>query len=645
MKKPLILAALLALAAPASAQNASTVGTLSLYPTLQNVGVRLTYGGDANRNATARIEWRPAGGGSWRAGANLTRISGSRWAGSVFWLNENTAYDVRAVIDDPDGGGSATALTTTRGKLPATPSGTTYWVATNGNDANAGSSGSPKATIQAALNAAQPGDEVRVRPGVYYQAFDTPRSGTASAPIHIVADGPGVVLDGSDPALLSRSDWRNDGGGIWSQPFTGTTRLCVVDSTMRLYRQSSLANLQGNANGMTQGWCTDGSRIYIKPEGGVNPNGRQVHVARYDNAAYLDGSYVRMVGFEVRYYGTTLAAAGIAIRNANRCEVIGNSVHAIGGKGIYLRNPSADNLVEYNVCRDPRIGGWNWNATKAHEEELQGISNRGTRGNVIRFNTVRGTFDGIDSGGDNSSEDVGADSDIHDNRVTWIADDGLETEEFAGINMRIYRNRVEDTLNNISISPNYVGPTYVLYNVFHNSRKGGFKLSLDSVGETFIYHNTFASNLSPFGPVSPTGRYSNKHWRNNIMVGRGQPSIGDESGESQTGCDFNGDLLHAISYGQLVYWKGIPYATLAAFRTATGFEANGRSGDPLFTNPAAGDYTLRTGSPAIDAAIRLPGINDAFLGAAPDIGAIESGSAGSGPDVTPPAAIQDLSTE
>lgn len=639
--RSLILVPLLVvLATPAFAQNGSTPGTLSLYPTLQNVGVRLAYTGDANANATARIEWKPAGTTTWRPGASLTRIGGPRWAGSVFWLAENTAYDVRAIITDPDGGGTVTGAVTTRGRLPAQPSGTTWWVAIGGSDANPGTSGSPKATVQAALNLAQPGDEVRVRPGVYYQTFDTPRAGTAAAPIHVVADGPGVVLEGSEPTLLNRADWRNDGGGIWSQPFTAATRLVVVDSTMRLYRQSSLANLQANANGMTQGWCTDGARLYIKPEGALNPNGHAVRVARYDNGATVDADYVRVVGFEIRYYGTTAGAAGVSLRNASRCEVIGNSIHSIGGKGIFLRNPTSDNLIEHNVCRDPRIHAWPWNATKAHEEELQGISNRGLRGNVVRFNTVRGTFDGIDSGGDNSTEDVGADSDIHDNRVISVADDALETEEFAGINMRVYRNVVEDMLNGMSISPNYVGPTYVLYNVFHNSRKGGFKFSLDTIGETFIYHNTFASTRTGFGPVYPAGRWYNKHFRNNIMVGNGQPAIGDDAGESQTGNSFDGDLLHAVNYGTLVYWKGIGYATIALFRAATGFEVSGRQGDPLFTNGATGDYTLRAGSPAIDGAVRFPGINDAFYGAAPDMGALESGTGG--PDVTPPAAIQDL---
>lgn len=634
-------AALLALwTGVAAAQNGSVAGALELYPTLENVGVRLAYTGDANGNASARIEWRPAGASAWNAGMSLTRITGSRWAGSVLWLQADTPYDVRAIIEDPDGGATATGSTRTRAPLPVGPSGATYYVATNGSDSNSGSSSAPFATLQAGLDAAQPGDAVRVRAGIYYQTLDTPRSGTATNPIHVLAD-PGAILDGSDPAFLNRGDWRNDGGGVWSVPFTGTTRLVAVDSTMRLYKQTSLANLNANANGMTQGWAAAGGRLYIKPEGGLNPNGRAVHVARYDMGAYIDVNYVRMTGFEVRYYGTSAAAAGLTLRGANHCELIGNSTHTIGGKGIYVRVSASDNLIEYNVCRDPRISGWPWDATKAHEEELQGISNRGGRGNVIRHNTVRGTFDGIDSGGDTSTEDVAADTDLHNNTIISVADDALETESFAGINYRCYRNWVEDPLNCMSIAPNLVGPEYVLYNTFHNFRKGGFKLSISSTGQTWIMHNTIASTKSGTGPVYPTGPWSNKHFRNNIMVGNGQPSIGDDAGESQTGNDFDGDLLHVQNYGNLVVWKGVAYANLTAFRNATGFETNGRSGDPRFAGASSGNYALLTGSPAIDAGIRFPGINDTFLGAAPDMGANEFSN---GADVTPPAAVRDLTS-
>ncbi|HYM80899.1 MAG TPA: hypothetical protein VEY91_05755, partial [Candidatus Limnocylindria bacterium] len=299
-----------------------------------------------------------------------------------------------------------------------------------------------------------------------------------------------------------------------------------------------------------------------------------------------------------------------------------------------------DHLIEYNYCRDPRISLWPWAATKAHNEENAAISHRGGRGVVIRFNTCRGTTDGVDTGGDDGvTENIAADTDIHNNFVTSMGDDALEPETISGINVRVWRNRVDDVFSGCSISPNAVGPTYVLYNTITNYWRGGFKFSLSGTAQMWICHNTLTSDRSGTAAVHPSGPYSNIHFRNNILVGNGAAAVSDDAGESQIGNTYDGDLVHS-NYAALFRWKGVNYATLAALRTGTGFELAGRSGDPLFTSATSGDYTLRTGSPAIDGAIRMPGINDAFNGTAPDMGAWEFG--GSTLDVTPPAAVTDL---
>ena len=293
--------------------------------------------------------------------------------------------------------------------------------------------------------------------------------------------------------------------------------------------------------------------------------------------------------------------------------------------------------MERNLCFDPRIGGWPWVVSKGHEEELQGISNYGDRGNVIRLNTVRGTFDEIDAG-DDATENGAADMDINDNLITQVADDALETEVFDGINVRVWKNRVDDVFSGFSIAPNYVGPEYVLYNVITNYRRSGFKFSISSNGETWICHNTVTSSVAGTPAVKPSGPYSNKRFRNNILVGRDMAGVDDDAGESQTGCDFDGDLIHASS-APVFRWKGTDYATIASLRSATGFEISGLVGDPLSVSAPLGDYMLTPASPAIDAALRLPGINDRFNGAVPDMGAHESAS---GPDTVAPAAIKDL---
>src|ERR1051326_2948249 len=86
----------------AHAQDATTPGTPEVYPTFECLGVRVPYSGDANGNARAHLEWRRVGALAWTTGMDMTRISNSRWAGSVMWLAPNRNYQVRAVITDPD---------------------------------------------------------------------------------------------------------------------------------------------------------------------------------------------------------------------------------------------------------------------------------------------------------------------------------------------------------------------------------------------------------------------------------------------------------------------------------------------------------------------------------------------------------------
>lgn len=58
----------------------------------------------------------------------------------------------------------------------------------------------------------------------------------------------------------------------------------------------------------------------------------------------------------------------------------------------------------------------------------------------------------------------------------------------------------------------------------------------------------------------------------------------------------------------------------------TTYSDNGTGTNPLYVNPSGGDYSLQTGSPAINAGTVIPGITNGYVGSAPDIGAYESGA-------------------
>jgi hypothetical protein len=82
----------------------------------------------------------------------------------------------------------------------------TYYVATTGNDANAGSQVAPWRTLQKAGNVAAAGDTVNVLPGTY-AGFRPLHSGTAAAPIRFVAQA-GVIVNTPGTA-------NSNGDNIW----------------------------------------------------------------------------------------------------------------------------------------------------------------------------------------------------------------------------------------------------------------------------------------------------------------------------------------------------------------------------------------------------------------------------------------------
>ena len=77
--------------------------------------------------------------------------------------------------------------------VPAAAAGV-YFVSPAGSDSGPGTATQPWKTLTKAASSVAPGDVVRVAPGTYKERLRTSAKGTASSPITLLADGPGVVL-------------------------------------------------------------------------------------------------------------------------------------------------------------------------------------------------------------------------------------------------------------------------------------------------------------------------------------------------------------------------------------------------------------------------------------------------------------------
>ena len=208
-----LIPGLLSLPAPPAQAEA----LMELYGNFHAMGITITLaaGDDPDSDASAQIEYR-TGLAPFQAGFPLARVADTRFVGSLFWLEAGTAYDVRVVFSDPDGGPLDGAIVSgsafTRPETAIPPAEDTFYASASG-DGTACSLVTP-CTLVEALNQAQAGDQVMLRGGVYYAGQITlPRSGAEGAPI-VIRSYPGetAALDGGDPRSYS---WQGLGDGLY----------------------------------------------------------------------------------------------------------------------------------------------------------------------------------------------------------------------------------------------------------------------------------------------------------------------------------------------------------------------------------------------------------------------------------------------
>ncbi len=115
-----------------------------------------------------------------------------------------------------------------------------YVSATDGAASDTGSGGSdqPFRTVQRAADAAQPGDTVWIRDGVYRETVIAPRSGTSTAPIVFrAAAGAAPVISGADPV----GGWTQQ-NGRWRASLPSTWYDSAINQTLQVFRDGTMVH-------------------------------------------------------------------------------------------------------------------------------------------------------------------------------------------------------------------------------------------------------------------------------------------------------------------------------------------------------------------------------------------------------------------
>lgn len=598
---------------------AATGGTLDLHANVTTIGVVLTPSGAP---ASGVVYYREASAATWWRAVDAIALPDGRLATSAFDLRPDTAYEVRV-----EAGAVACGSIRTLPIDPARTVSETLHVDAAAGAGGDGSEGAPFSTIQAAVDAAGPGTDIRVRAGVYRESVSITVSGAGGQHVRIIGDD-GAILDGRDD--MSAPSWTADGANVWYTTWAGDPRYVGRDDR-RLYHYLSLADLRAgvgdDAVPMEEGFFAEGGRLYVRSTS--DPSGHTFQIPVRNTAIALDGAqYVWIEGLEIGWFGDGDYAKGVDVRASDHVVVRACEIHDVPSP-IWVRRESNDVRIENNRIWQSSVYEWPWDAVKGTDHENTAIALSGGRGAIASGNEIRDIFNGIGSGdfGDLENPALSYDVDVYGNRFARIGDDVVEPEG-ACINNRFRNNVADHLLNGISLAPITWGPAWVMRNRMTDYEESGFKVSNDSDGRVYLFHNTCFTDRPDHNGMGVSGPFTNMVFRNNIVRGT---RYALEMSMAALPNDLDFDNWFTTRGAPVIKWSDVRYDDVAAWCAATDLECNGVAGDPLLESPASGRFAITAGSPNVDAAERIFGINDQYAGDGPDIGYLELGS----PEVPP----------
>ncbi len=312
------------------------------------------------------------------------------------------------------------------------------------------------------------------------------------------------------------------------------------------------------------GFASFDGDVYVRLPGDVDPNTQYVWLK--DSAGELDGDVVfdadnvRLSGLEIRLSDIAFDAdadngivdhnlfqgASVVYRAAQKPSYRYPTRHTVQynlfeDQGTWSENPSYPAIPWLFIKGSLRLkeGKGDWRRIGAEAETTAVWGRGGAHALVVRYNTIRGYFNGVSPGYQKDYDRyAGYNQDVYDNFISQIADDAIEIDG-PSINFKAWNNRIEHASVALSTAPLTYGPAYFFRNqVWQLGNDGvgadatgnrgvgvtGFKYSGTSSGPGLVYvvHNTFwtdrpeANGGAQFG----SGGGSQEHFwlRNNLFV-------------------------------------------------------------------------------------------------------------------------------
>ena len=640
-------------AAAAQAVNQVTPGDLVVeHPTLINLGFEWLIDGDANRNASVDVSFRKQGDSAWRKGMPLLRLQGEQtwqrntfdlvapnmFAGSILDLEPDTAYEVRMVMNDPDGiaGPAANATKTVNVRTRPEP---------------------------------KPAEGGKVY-HVYPTKWKGPKIEPAFEGIMCAYNyycGAGDTAPGGRPRVKP-GDTVLVHAGIYAYHYEFYANQTTINATTT-FEGTYYLTADGTAERPIVIKSAGDGEVVIDGRG--NFNLFNVKAADYN---YFEGITFRNTKIAI-WAGTQFIAGskGLTVKHC-RFEDVGMGVFSnySGSSDFYI----ADSV--FIGRNDPKhLTGWTGPFWQQFEningqqfppvmESYTAIRLYGP-GHVVAHNYVADFHDGIDTemyGNPDGSHAVEGPKypprehwdrrpnaiDIYNNYITNAHDNSIEMDGSMH-NIRVMRNMLINSASHpMSTQPSGGGPIYFIRNIVYHAPGGSTRMSWGSPGVLF-YNNTVLSETS-------AGSSANTHWRNNLMLASNAlPNIFSvNTNTAYSSSDYNGFSAGSFQWNtpaggasrigaQEPKLETRRYDTFEQYVKGSGQDSHSLTLDyDIFVKvPRLDakdlltvqrlykaedlDFRLKPGAAAVDRGVEIPNVTDGFTGKAPDLGALEIGHA------------------
>jgi hypothetical protein len=542
--------------------------TVSISPTAASVATGSSQGFAATVQNTTNtaVTWQVNGVTGGSSAIGTISSSGAYLAPSA--VPSPATVTVTAVSQASSSVSASAVVTITAAATTGT--GASFYVATTGNDSNAGTISSPWKTIQHAASSVHAGDTVYVRAGTYNESVTIAVSGTASEPVTFQSyPGETAIVDGTGLSVAG-----NDVQGLFN--IEDESYVTISGFVIQNYTTSS-------ANSTPAGiWVTgSGSNIQILNNQVHNitttseKNGNAFGIAVYGSEAPASISNITISGNAVYNNKTGNSETVNVDGNVNGFTISNNTIHdndnigidAIGFEGVapsatydFARNGEISGNTVYNISAINNPG-------EGNEYDADGIYVDGGSNIVVERNLTYANDLNIEVASEHSGH-YAIDVIVRNNLVYF--------GNSVGISIGGYASNVGGTQN----------CTIVNNSLFENDTKntgsGEFQVQYNATNNTFENNIVYASSQGLF-----VNNYTNSE-ANPVTI------------------DYNIYFSSLASSSANFLWDGANETGFAKYQTASKQDAHSSYTNPDYLSVGTPpNLDVQPTSPAVGAGVNL----------------------------------------